>query len=339
MLLFAGNAYAEKAVVITLWDASVTWRGAWSADTKYSEGDMVEYDGSSYMALVGHTSTLSNYPPEPSIWDLAVASGANGMDGADSTTPGPQGDPGINGTDGDSAYQVWLSAGNTGTEQDFLDSIVGPQGDVGPAGPAGPAGPQGAPWVIDSSLRLAMCQSFLNAGAVIPDGFCPYKTVFAIRGLTGDTDGLIGADLRCQNASDSVAGAFPGTYKAWLSDGVDSPSSRFTHSTEPYLRTDGQIIAMNWADLTDGTLGVPIVPSNNGDSAVWSNTRVDGTVISTNAVDSCYFWTAAPQGSNATLTGLAGNSQSKSNSWTDGGGVAECGGWGPGKGGLYCFQQ
>lgn len=39
---------------------------------------------------------------------------------------GPQGDTGIQGPQGDdgaSAYEVWLSLGNTGTEQDFIDSL------------------------------------------------------------------------------------------------------------------------------------------------------------------------------------------------------------------------
>jgi len=42
-----------------------------------------------------------------------------------------------------SAYEIWLSEGNTGTEQDFLDSLVGadgPQGEPGPQGIPGPAG-------------------------------------------------------------------------------------------------------------------------------------------------------------------------------------------------------
>lgn len=33
---------------------------------------------------------------------------------------GPQGPRGY------SAYEIWLNAGNSGTEQDFLDSLVGP---------------------------------------------------------------------------------------------------------------------------------------------------------------------------------------------------------------------
>jgi hypothetical protein len=63
--------------------------------------------------------------------------GADGNDGAD-------GSPGADGSDGASAYQVWLDAGNIGTEQDFLDSLVGPQGPTGATGPQGPQGIQGA---------------------------------------------------------------------------------------------------------------------------------------------------------------------------------------------------
>jgi hypothetical protein len=42
-----------------------------------------------------------------------------------------------------SAYQLWLAQGNTGTQQTFLNTLVGPQGLAGPAGAAGANGPQG----------------------------------------------------------------------------------------------------------------------------------------------------------------------------------------------------
>ena len=67
--------------------------------------------------------------------------GQNGQDGA----TGPQGDTGEPGADGPSAYQVWLALGNTGTEQDFINSLTGPQGPEGPTGPEGPQGDQGIP--------------------------------------------------------------------------------------------------------------------------------------------------------------------------------------------------
>ena len=39
--------------------------------------------------------------------------------------------PGIDGVDGDSAYEIWINLGNTGTEQDFIDSLNGEDGTDG----------------------------------------------------------------------------------------------------------------------------------------------------------------------------------------------------------------
>jgi len=75
--------------------------------------------------------------------------GPPGPPGADSTVegpvgpPGPPGPPSVDGEDGASAYEIWLSQGNTGTEQDFLDSLIGAQGVEGPQGIQGPAGNDG----------------------------------------------------------------------------------------------------------------------------------------------------------------------------------------------------
>lgn len=43
----------------------------------------------------------------------------------------PKGTQGEAGVDGKSAYEIWLEAGNTGTEQDFLISLVGEKGADG----------------------------------------------------------------------------------------------------------------------------------------------------------------------------------------------------------------
>ena len=43
---------------------------------------------------------------------------------------GPQGNTGSTGANGLSAYEVWIANGNTGTQQDFLDSL---QGTTGPS--------------------------------------------------------------------------------------------------------------------------------------------------------------------------------------------------------------
>lgn len=54
----------------------------------------------------------------------AGSDGAPGVDGA----PGADGLKGDTGDEGASAYQVWLSLGNTGTEQEFIDSLKGEDG-------------------------------------------------------------------------------------------------------------------------------------------------------------------------------------------------------------------
>lgn len=53
--------------------------------------------------------------------------------------PGQKGEDGVIGVDGKSAYEIWLDEGNVGTEQDFLDSLVGADGAQGPPGANGVA--------------------------------------------------------------------------------------------------------------------------------------------------------------------------------------------------------
>jgi len=67
---------------------------------------------------VGQTLTKLNLQEATETISIVAAQGE-----------GPKGEPG---QEGKSAYQVWLDAGNTGTEQDFLDSLQGTDGDPAP---------------------------------------------------------------------------------------------------------------------------------------------------------------------------------------------------------------
>ena len=67
------------------------------------------------------------------------ADGVNGLDGLN----GADGLNGSDGADGLSAFEIWLAAGNTGNEADFLASLIGAPGEQGQAGAQGPEGPQG----------------------------------------------------------------------------------------------------------------------------------------------------------------------------------------------------
>lgn len=54
---------------------------------------------------------------------MAAIKGAPGVNGVDAV-----GEPGANGSPGESAYRIWLDAGNTGSEQDFLNALKGTNG-------------------------------------------------------------------------------------------------------------------------------------------------------------------------------------------------------------------
>lgn len=49
----------------------------------------------------------------------------------------------VKGADGLSAYEIWLNAGNEGTEEDFLASLIGEKGDTGEKGDKGEKGDPG----------------------------------------------------------------------------------------------------------------------------------------------------------------------------------------------------
>jgi len=153
----------------------------------------------------------------------------------------------------------------------------------------------------------------------------------------GNLGGLVGADRMCQERAE--AGGFWGSYKAWLSNAVDSPSSRFRCTAEScssmgYERVDEQIIASNWNTLTHQDLTNPVNITELGgtisvDTATWTHTRQNGTpdIFMT---ASCQNWTA---GSNV-AGGDTGRPEVVDREWTDSGAdicVRALA--------LYCFQQ
>jgi hypothetical protein len=116
----------------------------WANGPFFIQSEIDPLGGSNY-TITGTTQLLS-VP-----YALYAASAGNntpgpqgpiGLTGA--TGPqGPQGEQGPTGNNGQSAYQIWLGLGNTGTEADFINSLVGPQGAQGIQGNTGATGPQG----------------------------------------------------------------------------------------------------------------------------------------------------------------------------------------------------
>ena len=85
------------------------------------------------------TGLASSLYPQPTQINAYEAFWLNSA-GSSNTTDGIDG---TNGTDGKSAYQIWLDLGNTGTEQDFLESLKGTDGSDGTNGSDGQDGTSG----------------------------------------------------------------------------------------------------------------------------------------------------------------------------------------------------
>ena len=86
----------------------------------------------------------------------------------------------------------------------------------------------------------------------------PEKTVLSTSRFNGNLGGVAGADAKCQGAAQ--AAGLSGTYLAWIADGdpTSAPSFRFTRNPGIYRRTDGAVVALDYTDLTDGSILNPI---------------------------------------------------------------------------------
>lgn len=97
---------------------------------------------------IGQTGATGPTGPKGDTGDTG-ATGAIGPQG-------PAGDQGLTGPAGDSAYQTWVSLGNTGTQAEFIASLKGAKGDQGDTGAqgikgdTGPKGDKGDPGDVSS---------------------------------------------------------------------------------------------------------------------------------------------------------------------------------------------
>ena len=126
---------------------------------------------------------------------------------------------------------------------------------------------------------------------------------------------------------------------AWLSAGQLGPANRMTHFMGQYRLPNGELIANDWVDLTDGTLAHPIDQNEFGEmppiagicqgQEVWTNTKPDGTPLS--GLD-CQGWTSA----NGLVTSNAGEWTQIDFNWTASACISLlC----SAQAAVYCFQQ
>jgi hypothetical protein len=144
------------AEITTLQQASIfSWMGTWQSGVSYELDDLVEYQGSTFLAIQATTGTQN--PSDDAFWALFAAAGETGPQGPQ----GLQGEIGLQGSQGETGLQ-----GPQG--------VQGLQGPQGPEGPAGPQGPAGQDAVIDFALvqsRVAgTCAVGSFVSAIAEDG-------------------------------------------------------------------------------------------------------------------------------------------------------------------------
>lgn len=117
------------------------FRGSWIATAIYSKGDVVGYQGQSYIAQSHNVNR--NPSTSAAVWYLLAAEGLQGLPGAQGLKgdPGPKGDPGAPGSQG-----LPGAKGETGPQ-----GLPGAKGDTGSQGPAGPKPVYGYRLVVGNS--------------------------------------------------------------------------------------------------------------------------------------------------------------------------------------------
>ena len=106
-----------------------------AAAAKGDKGDTGEAGPKGDTGPAGPKGDTGETGPKGDKGDTGEA-GPQGPKG-DTGEAGPKGDTGedgVDGVDGKSAYQIWLDNGNTGSINDFLESLKGPKGDKGEDG-------------------------------------------------------------------------------------------------------------------------------------------------------------------------------------------------------------
>jgi cysteine-rich repeat protein len=114
----------------------------------------------------------------------------------------------------------------------------------------------------------------------------------------GALGGVSGADLKCRALAQANGLVNASKYRAWLSDGLQSPLSRFDQITLeglPYALRNGKLVAADFTELVeDGPrTGIWITESGSPlfERLVWTNTTAFGEPFS--PTNHCADWTAS----------------------------------------------
>lgn len=194
-----------------------------------------------WLAIDGDTLRL--LLPDSTVYSSIYIGGADGADG----------------TDGLSAYELWIEAGNTGTAQDFFDSLMGAPGADGATGADGAPGADGADGApgadgADGANGLSAYEIWINAGNEGSES----DFLASLVGADG-AEGATGAD-----GADGATGADGlSAYEIWLAAGNTGSEADF-------------LASLIGADGADGPEGIPGAQGEQGPAGPQGETGADG---------------------------------------------------------------
>jgi collagen type VII alpha len=248
--------------------AGLVYRGDYGSGTNYALGDVVVWQGASWVSLVagnvGQTPSSS-----PASWGVLTSTGAVGPTGVAGPVggPGPQGVQGVVGPAGPMGV-----AGPIG-----IQGPAGAQGLTGPSGATGPAGPQGATGV---------------AGAAGAQGIQGATGTMGLQGATGaagptgavgpsGTDGTNGA-AGTPGMAWQGAWAAPSNYG--LDDAVSFAGNSYLSLTVGNVGQRPDVSPGSWAVLAQqGAAGAAGVVGATGAAGAAGGTGATGAMGATGA--------------------------------------------------------
>ena len=190
------------------------------------------------------------------------------------------GPTGPTGATGQSAYDIWIANGNSGTQQDFLNSLQGAIGNNGTNGSNGTNGTNGQSaydiWIANGNSGTQ--QDFLNSlqGATGPAGPSSSQTL-----------SISGSTISLSNGGGSVS----------INDADSDPSNEIelpsSASTGDLLQYNGS----NWVAVSSGSSSsssgtVMYIYNNQTCPAGWTHQNIGVAIFGGAPVDAC--WTDTP---------------------------------------------
>ena len=250
----------------------LVYQGAYSSEGNYSLGDVVVFQGSSYVSLTGFN--VGQAPGvSPAHWGVLTAQGPAGATGGTGVAGpigaqgflGPVGPPGSTGAQG--AQGVAGEAGGEG-----IPGTTGAQGLSGPMGPQGPAGPVGMRYqgAYDSTRNYALADGVLWQGAgwvsliASNHGNTPSLSpsdwaMFAASGEAGATGAQGPTGVAGLNGLDGLPGALGPMGPAGAVGAAGSPGLVYQgvyNSVGNYALGDVVVFAgASWVSLVAGNVG------------------------------------------------------------------------------------